>query len=52
MISELALAMRRNLPVGAIVENVRPTSNYNFAVEVAARQLLENKKPSLDTLAL
>ena len=51
MISELALAMRRNLPVGAIVENVRPTSNYNFAVELAARQLLENKKPSLNALA-
>ncbi|NNN13369.1 MAG: NAD(P)/FAD-dependent oxidoreductase [Acidimicrobiaceae bacterium] len=47
MISELALAMRRNLPVGAIVENVRPTSNYNFAVELAARQLLESENPAL-----
>ncbi len=46
MISELALAMRRNLPVGAIVENVRPISNYNFAVELAARELLESKNPS------
>ena len=41
MMAELALIIRRKLPIGAIVENLRPTRSLSYSVELAARRILE-----------